>query len=234
MPIEHDGWLAERFGHPVWTVRGAASAEVRDHAAGHGGPALYQAKVPAREIDTVLDLATAGLGVVNVSVVLARAPGELEGVAADGVEVRELDPARDEGVLDVAAGAFSRSRFHLDPRIPGEVADSIKREWVRSYLRGTRGETAYVAIEDGALVGVLAVLVDGDARVIDLVGVAGAARSRGVGAALLGRFLGDSEGRCERVEVGTQAANEEATRFYERAGFRTARSVYDLHRVDAG
>jgi GNAT superfamily N-acetyltransferase len=232
LPIVEDRWLAERFGHPVWTVRGASSAEVREHVGAHTGRALYQAKVPATDVAALLDLATVGLVAVNVNCVLARAPADVGVPDAAGVTVRDLDPQRDEAVLDIAAGAFERSRFHLDPRIPGEIADRIKRDWVDSYLHGRRGEFAYAAELGGAIVGFLAVAADGDTRIIDLIGVAAPARGRGAGAALVHRFLADAVGRCTRVEVGTQAANTLATRLYEHAGFRAARSVYDLHRLD--
>ncbi len=234
MPIVEDRWLAERFGHPVWTVRGASSAEVGEHVATHPGRALYQAKVPATDAAAVLDLARARLVAVNVNCVLERAPARCDGPDATGVTVRVLDPARDGAVLDLAAGAFSLSRFHLDPRIPDAVANAIKRDWVDSYLHGRRGELAYVAEHDGALAGFLAVALAaaGEARVIDLVGVAPSARGRGIGAALVRRFLADADGRCDRVEVGTQVANASATRFYERAGFRAARASYDLHRLE--
>lgn len=232
MPIVEDRWLAERFDHPVWTVRDTSSAEVREHVAAHPGRALYQAKVPATHVDTVLDLATAGLVAVNVNCVLTRKPGAIDAPDEAGVTIRVLDPARDEAVRDIAAAAFERSRFHLDPRIPNALADRIKRDWIDSYLHGRRGEFAYVAEQGGTLRGFLAVAADGETRIIDLVGVAAPARGRGVGAALVRRFLADAEGVCARVEVGTQAANTPATRFYEQAGFRAARSVYDLHRLE--
>lgn len=232
MPIVADRWLAERFGHPVWSVRGACSTEVEDHVAAHPGRALYQAKVATSDVATVLDLARAGLVAVNVNSVLARSPGVIDVPPTDGVIVRELDPGTDEGVLAIAAGAFARTRFHLDPRVPDTVADAIKRDWIDSYLHGRRGEFAYVAVQDDAPVGFLAVAANADTRIIDLMGVAVAARGRGVGAALVGRFVADAEQSCTRVEVGTQAANAPATRFYERAGFRADRALYDLHRLE--
>lgn len=232
MPIVEDRWLAERFGHPVWSVRGASSTEVADHVAAHPGRALYQAKVATSDVATVLDLATAGLVPVNVNSVLARSPGVIDVPPTAGVTVRQLDPRTDEGVLAIAADAFERTRFHLDPRVPDTVADAIKRDWIDSYLHGRRGEFAYVAVEDDVPVGFLAVVADGDTRIIDLMGVAVAARGRGVGAALVGKFVLDAEESYSRVEVGTQAANAPATRFYERAGFRAARALYDLHRLE--
>jgi ribosomal protein S18 acetylase RimI-like enzyme len=69
----------------------------------------------------------------------------------------------------------------------------------------------------------------GTTRVIDLVAVDPARRERGLGRELVARFLRDSEGTCERVQVGTQAANLGAIRFYERLDFVVDATGYDLH-----
>ena len=231
MPIAADGWLAERFGHPVWTVRDAPATEVLEHAAGHPGRALYQAKVETGDLATVLELNVAGLVPVNVNTLLAREPGGSAPEPPDGVQVREIEPT-DTELADVAGRSFSRTRFHLDPRVPDEVADRIKRDWVVSYLEGARGETAYVALRDGRPVGFLLVLATDTERVIDLMGVAPQERGGGVGAALAGRFVAESANRCQIVRVGTQAANPGSTRFYEARGFRAAGAVYDMHRLE--
>ena len=231
MPITADGWLAERFGHSVWTVSGEPSAAVLEHAAANPGRALYQAKVDVGDVATVLDLARAGLVVVNVNSLLERAPAGPAEDPPPGIELRELE-AGDTEIAEVAQRTFSRTRFHLDPRIPDEVADLIKRAWVESYLSGVRGELAYVALRDGRPVGFLAVVATERERVIDLMGVDPGARGAGVGRALVRHFVAESAGRCQAVRVGTQAANPGATRFYEDAGFRAAGAAYDLHRLE--
>jgi ribosomal protein S18 acetylase RimI-like enzyme len=58
--------------------------------------------------------------------------------------------------------------------------------------------------------------------VIELIGVAPEARGSGAGAALVAATPAPSE-------VGTQAANVGATRFYERLGYVAARTAFDLH-----
>jgi ribosomal protein S18 acetylase RimI-like enzyme len=224
MPIEEDRWLAERLGRPAFTLRDPSADEpLPDTAA----PGFYQARVPCERTEVVAALGARGFQVVSTGITLARSPGGDAG--EPGIVVRDADPARDEALLDLGERAFSHDRFHLDPLIPDAVADGIKRDWVASCLRGDRGEQMLVAEEGGAPIGFLAVARSGGARVIDLIAVRPDARGRGAGAALVCRFLADSEGRCDEVRVGTQAANPRATRFYESLGFRTMDAAYDMH-----
>jgi ribosomal protein S18 acetylase RimI-like enzyme len=211
--IAEDGWLSERFGHPVFTV----------HELGELGRAgTYQAKVATADVPRLHQFLDAGFRVVCTSVTLRREAAPIDGSAG----VRPLDPARDVSLSDIAAQAFRFSRFHLDPDVPDEVAVRIKRDWAQAYVDGTRGEGALVAELDGDVVGFLGIVAAGDVRVIDLIAVAPAAQGRGAGAALVRRLCSDWPGP---VEVGTQTANERGIRFYERLGFETARTAYDLH-----
>ena len=224
MPVVEDRWLGERLGRAAFTVREpSATGSLPDQLE----PGFYQARVQCDRTDVVHALAGRGFRVVSTGLTLSRAPGSEESGAT--VPVREADPARDEAVLDLAASAFTRDRFHLDPAIPDEVADGIKREWAASYLRGARGEQLLVAELAGEPAGFLAVIGSDKARVIDLIAVRSDARSSGAGTALVQHFLAESEGRCDEVRVGTQAANPRATRFYESLGFRTVDAAYDMH-----
>ena len=217
MEIAEDGWLSERFGHPVFTVRGGFDPDALP-----ASPATYQAKVPSADVMLLHRLCDAGFRVVCTSVVLRREAGPLDGATG----VRPLDPERDASLPDIAAQAFRLSRFHLDPDVPDEVAVGIKRDWAQAYLDGTRGEGALVAELHGRVVGFLGVVASGDVRVIDLIAVSPEAQGRGAGRALVSRLCSDWSGP---VEVGTQTANERGIRFYERLGFETARTAYDLH-----
>jgi GNAT superfamily N-acetyltransferase len=211
--IAEDAWLSERFGHPVFTVH-----ELGDFSR----VGTYQAKVASADVVRLHQFLDAGFRVVCTSVTLRREPAPMS--AASGV--RPLDPSRDGGLPDIAAEAFRLSRFHLDPDVPDEVAVRIKGDWAQAYLDGTRGEGALVAELDGRVVGFLGVVASGDVRVIDLIAVAPEAQGRGAGRALVSRLCSDWSGP---VEVGTQTANERGIRFYERLGFETARTAYDLH-----
>jgi ribosomal protein S18 acetylase RimI-like enzyme len=227
--ISEDSWLSERFGHPVFTVRGpdglAAHAATQERA-------TYQARVAAGDVGGLAGLESAGMRVVNVTLTLTADPAVVPLGGSNG-EVREADPERDQALLEVARRSFRYTRFHLDPDVPQDVADRIKHDWVWSYLNGRRGDELLVAIRNGEPVGFLCGMAGtGDARrlrVIDLIGVAPEEQGSGAGRALVSAFLERAAGRCDTVEVGTQLANTQATAFYERLGFVATRAAYDLH-----
>lgn len=231
MEISQDRWLSECFGWPVFNVRAGIEddlAGLSEHAA-RQSRATYQAKVPALDVDLTARLERAGMSVVNLNLTLAREPGGEPTAVPAELEMREADPERDQGVRELAARAFRYSRFHLDPAIPDELAGGIKRDWVGNCLSGLRGERLLVAARDDEPVGFLAELRAGDVLVIDLIAVGPEAQGTGAGRALIERFQADAVGRAELLEVGTQAANIPATRFYERCGWVSARAAYDLH-----
>jgi ribosomal protein S18 acetylase RimI-like enzyme len=213
--ITEDRWLSARFGHPVFTVRTADG--VAEHMAKQRR-ATYQAKLPTDQVAAAHELCDAGLYVVDANVTLEREAEDL----GPGETVVAAAPEHEPAVLEIAATAFHASRFHLDPAVPVATAARIKRDWVESYFRGTRGDALLVALEDGVPTGFLAVL----GNAIDLVAVAKTHQGRGIGEALTREFLRRAAGR---VQVGTQLANIGATRFYERLGFETARTQYVLH-----
>jgi ribosomal protein S18 acetylase RimI-like enzyme len=221
-----DSWLSERFGHPVFTVDAADG--LGEHAAAQE-TASYQARMPVEDVEGLDALVRAGMRVVNVSVTLRADPAAPAPAAAAGFEVGDVGAEHGEALLAIAGSCFTHSRFHLDPDVPQQVADLIKRDWVSSYLAGSRGEELLVAARNGAPVGFLAVLARDGVRVIDLIGVAPEAQGSGAGTALVAAFHERSAGRCDAVEVGTQLANAPAMAFYERLGYVTVRSAYDLH-----
>lgn len=233
MEIRADGWLSERFGHPVFSVVGLESGvdgdELRRHLAGRP-VASYQAKVPTHDVRLAHDLCDGGFRVVCTAVTLSRAADAPPIEPAPGEPgVRPADPERDAELPELTADAFWATRFHLDPDVPDELARTIKRDWIAALVVGERGEETLVADVDGRPAGFLGIVAHPGVRTIDLTAVAPGAQGRGAGRALVRRFCEDSRGRCDAVEVGTQAANERAIRYYERLGFVTARTAYDLH-----
>jgi ribosomal protein S18 acetylase RimI-like enzyme len=196
-------------------------------------PAFYFAKVPTRRIDQVDALTQAGFRVVDVNVTLEREPTPLARPPGLDPAVRDYAPDDREAVLRIAASAFVYSRFHLDPKIPADLADSVKCAWADSYCQGTRGERLLVADVDGKVAGFLAILtrggLKGPERIIDLVAVGKSYQARGVGRKLVEVFIVQSTGCAASLKVGTQAANVPSIRLYERCGFRMAETVYVLH-----
>jgi ribosomal protein S18 acetylase RimI-like enzyme len=131
-------------------------------------------------------------------------------------------------VVAIAEREHTVSRFHLDPRIPDDVARTIKHDWVENFFRGARGDRLLVLERTGQVVGFLLVLDSAEAAVIDLITVAASARGRGAGSALVSALVASRPDRP--VLTGTQISNVDAVRFYERLGFTVLRTQFVLHR----
>jgi ribosomal protein S18 acetylase RimI-like enzyme len=240
--LSADAWLARQLGRDAFCVElsdghpGDAAASLpalSAHRDAHPR-AMYYGKVATTAVDAVEALSRVGFYVVDVNVTFAR--------AASAPAVRS-DPrftvtcATDDGagdVLEIAASAFRYSRFHLDPAIPIETANRLKRAWIESYLQKSRGDRLLVAIDErGMTAGFLAALLTdregATVAVIDLIGVRSHCQRSGAGTALVAAFCRAYADRCDRFEVGTQAANVPSLRFYHRLGFDVAATTYVLH-----
>ena len=216
MPAREDPWLAGVLGRPVYDVDGEPGDE----------PGFHYAKVDVEDVARVHALSARGFYTVDVNVTLAHE----RSTAGGGGDVEVARPEHHGALLDVAGSCFRYSRFHLDPQLPDELADAVKREWVRSYVEGTRGLELLAAVDEGAPAGFLAVLERDGARVIDLIGVAPSAQGRGVGKALVQAFVSRHSAPGRELLVGTQAANVPSLRLYAALGFSIRSSAYVLHR----
>jgi ribosomal protein S18 acetylase RimI-like enzyme len=236
MRLKPDPWLAERFGHPVYSIAGFPEsvderAWVRE-AVG-GGDAFIYARVPADDIGRLHLLSAEGFHVVDVALQYERDPAPLLSTGEhEGFLVRHANTEDYERVLDIAKSAFQYSRFHLDPLIPRHLADEVKRAWMDSYRLGSRGEACLVATDNEEVIGFLGILEvhrEKIVHVIDLIGVDPAAQGQGVGRCLVEKFVEESWGIAEELEVGTQVANIRSSRLYERCGFMVRGACYVLH-----
>jgi dTDP-4-amino-4,6-dideoxy-D-galactose acyltransferase len=216
--VRDDAWLTQRLGRPAFVVEPGDDA-----GALPGGAGFFHAKVPASDVARVGALEACGFRVVDLNLTLRREPSPLP---APALPVVEAGPEHRDAVLDIAVREQRSSRFHLDPAIPDDAAAAIKRDWAAAVLDGERGERMLVALDGDAVVGYIAAAAGGDAAVIDLIAVRAGHRSGGAGASLVAAV---AEGGARAVEVGTQAANVGALRFYERLGFRAIASRYVLH-----
>lgn len=247
MKILEDSWLASIFGYPVFKVDVPANnlpdhnpLEPLAHLSGHIADqpqALYYAKIGTAEIDTVRKLSALGFYVVDVNVTfgLEVKPGlDLpKPTQPQRCSIEEASPGHYDKILDIAASSFRYSRFHLDPLIPKNIADEIKREWIISYIKKARGDKLFAALEGNKPVGFLAALVgksDGeDAGTIDLVAVKSSHQGRSIGRALTTFFINYYRDKYDRLTVGTQVVNIPSMRLYEKLGFSITASQYVIH-----
>lgn len=246
--FDEDRWLSDVLARPAYRVHLAAEAApdaLRRAFEAHGAAgAFYTLKVDASAVPMVEALRSLGFYVADVNVTLsrrpepARPPGVPDSAPtpAQPVMVGPGEPSQVSDVLDVAGHCFRYSRFHLDPYIPQAVAHRVKREWVRSYVEGRRGDGWLVATRGGEVAGFLAWLDRDDAgcriRVIDLMGVSERCQRQGVGRALVRTFVEQAGEAIGRLEVGTQAANIPSLALYIACGFVPVRTQFVLHAHD--
>jgi len=233
-----DPWLAKSLGRSVYRVVSLPGSQCEQSLCAdmarlcEHGESFFYTRLATSEIRTCIALGHCGFNIVDTAITLSRGT---EGGHAPTESICVHTAARDEhdAILAVAAKCFRWSRFHLDPHIPREVADALKRRWVESYTDGTRGSALYAASVAGQVGGFLAVMesVEKGRRVaiIDLMGVAEEHQGKGVGRALVETFIEEWRGRASELRVGTQAANVRSLRLYESNGFRIASSQYVLH-----
>ena len=228
-----DGWLSETTGLACHKVSGEGDAGTVAAALTQAGDGFYFAKLPVTAVGTVKNYTSGGLFVVDTGVTLEMAAESTPEPGNADVTVRPATVADHDAAQMVAGSAFTLSRFHLDPLFPLALANRIKREWIRSYCEGRRGDVLFVAFLGEKVVGFLAALKAdagaNSAAVIDLVAVDASARGRGVGRALVAAFKNHYSGRVALLRVGTQIANSASLKLYRRCGFGFAEAAYVLH-----
>lgn len=243
MRIDPDPWLESILGYRVFRVVPSTALQSFPSEKGEDktifvtagrGRAFYYAKVPTLNVAQVRAFTGAGFAVVDVSVTFSRPPGPIEGTSEPRIRVADVEPGEHEAVLRIAESSFVYSRFHLDPQIDNEQANAVKREWIRNYILGRRGERLLVAHYDGEPAGFLAVLSAQDAagnrtRVIELVAVDRSFQGRGIGRTMVAYLVNDSAGAYAAVKVGTQVANIPSMSLYEKCGFQISETAYVLH-----
>ena len=236
MEIKSDDWLSGIFGYPVFQVYADVHENVEDQLHDHiasQSKALYWAKIPTDAVMIGRQLLAQGFYVVDVNATVERRANiEDRFCDARGIEVHAYAPQY-ESVLDVARSCFRRSRFHLDPNIPNDMADTVKVEWVRNYTRGLRGDKLFVVAKGEHVIGFLAALVyERDGMMVangDLLGVLEPFQRLGVGRILLEAFVREYKKRCDFLQGGIQMSNISSLRLSDRMGFFVSRAQQILH-----
>lgn len=218
--LRRDDWLSDVLELEVYATDATGAAP------DDGRRSLTFAKVDVADTPAGVRLQDAGFRIVDTNVTFEHKGGT---PAAPAVSVAPAAGGHAEALINLAGRAFRYSRFHLDPALPDDLANRVKREWVRNYTTGRRGLELLAAVDGATPVGFLAVLEQGDARVIDLVAVAPEAQGRGVGRTLVDTFVRRHAGNGRRLVVGTQLANAPSLRLYAACGFEVASASYVFH-----
>ena len=233
-PLKHDAWLSKLLGRDAYSL--SVTPPLLEAAAGHHSrgysqlrelqakPVFLTAKVPVTDGAAVEFLEDHGFRLVDTNLRFEKAAETPTAVAGDCV-LRFAEPTDRDAVVDLARRNFVFTRFHQDRTIPKSVADEIKAQWAGNFFKGERGNRLVVAEvgEQGQqkLVGFALLLTPGGGQVIiDLIAVEGAYRRRGIAAEMIA-FV-ESQFAPAVIAVGTQVANLQSVRLYEKLGFRVA------------
>lgn len=227
-----DAFLEHCLERPVLRLREIAAASRAITAAQANRDWMIEARVPVEQIGALASLTDLGFRIVDTNIQLDCRSESLTAAAqvvGGGWRVRTAKTSDRDVVETIAARQLTTSRFHLDPRIGGQLAARVKREWVGNFFEGRRGERLLLVETDAGVRGFLLVLEQEALGVIDLVALEPDARGSGATAALVESWRAGSP-QLERFLVGTQISNVRSLRAYAKLGFRVCAAVHVLHK----
>lgn len=196
--------------------------------------ALVWTKVPTETPGRVEGLLRCCFRLITTEVQLAhRSGGTVRsfpfGDSESRISVRSAQPADERLVCDIAATAFTKDRFHRDPKVGADAAKRIKRAWVENFFKGQRGDRMLLAEgSDGSVAGFVKLRDLPDATVIALIAVAPSAQGKGMMRALTEAVLDDSLERSREVRVGTRLTHTRSLELYTQLGFSIIASSHGL------
>jgi ribosomal protein S18 acetylase RimI-like enzyme len=175
---------------------------------------------------------------VDSSTCLADWPssaGPLPSASRDAVPpIRQFRAGDIPALQNLAAGAFTLSRFSADPFFRPDQVQAFHREWVKNLCHGL-AQAVLVCEVEGRVAGfVSCALSDGEGR-IPLIATDGRFRRQGIGRALMRAALRWFAAAGAKVaHVKTQAHNYPALALYHRAGFTVSRTELTFSTTPGG
>ena len=128
--------------------------------------------------------------------------------------------ANTEDIENLAFNSFVFDRFHQDPNIPNLIASEIKKQWVKNFFLGQRGDECFVKkAKNGKIIGFLLSNFSDQFPKIDLIAVDKNYRNQGLGKSLILDFLNFYRNQNKDFLVSTQIDNFKSIRLYESLGF---------------
>jgi ribosomal protein S18 acetylase RimI-like enzyme len=155
-------------------------------------------------------------------------------------KIRLATPADSDKVAALAKTAFLYDRFHADPAIDRERADSLHESWLRNSCGGRSADAVVMAESDDELLGFAACMVQRDtpgrlgrkAGTMLIAASAEHARQRGVAhATMMAATEWLRQQGCEIVDGGTQVRNVPSARLFRRCGYSYVGASISLRRI---
>lgn len=184
---------------------------------------LYFLCAPADD-DSVLMAEKSGFHLVDIRMELScQVPDQPKDMDLFVRHHRDFDLSE---LQEIAADAYTDSRFYFDRSFSREQASALYREWIVKSCHGDADAVLIVPHQETVGGFITCHLEPPNMGRIGLIGVNSNARSVGLGGALVGASLNYfCDQGVKEVRVVTQGRNIAAQRLYQSAGFRT-QSMY--------
>jgi dTDP-4-amino-4,6-dideoxy-D-galactose acyltransferase len=229
--------LYRRPGQTALTLQQELLQRVLQEARG-AGVRYLTIRIPAGDIAAIEQLENLGFRMVDGILNFGRSLDDLA-TESGALAVRASEPQDIPALREIAGASFSIDRFHSDPVIGKDKADEVERAWVENSCQGL-ADCVLVAEVDGEPAGFTTLKLDRMAEsklgtkvgVVVLVAISPRHRRRGLAKALsLSSLRWFRAAGCRWAEVGTQAANIDAARVYQAAGFRLTSTSLTLKQL---
>ena len=190
-------------------------------------PVLIYTRICASDSKFTIQLEDIGFHIVETNAVYLRDMKKKVKIQGRCTVRNALSEDRDD-VCVITEKCFRYSRFHNDPNIDNQVANSIKVLWVSNYFLGKRGDKMVVAEVDNIVVGFLLLLYKEDKLIVDLIAVDSNYRRENIASDMIAYVAQNCDG-FKHIQAATQLINVESIKFYEKNSFRFKSSSYAFH-----
>lgn len=216
--LHRDEWLSNYFDGGAYAYQPIKNSEKSPKIK----KGFLYAKIPSENLALCNQLIGEQYNLVDISLLFEqKTPVNFD--AKKNLAVDFVKKIEEKEIIDIAYQSFIFSRFHQDTRIPKNVADQIKADWVKNYFLGLRGDNMIAAHVDGKVVGFLLLIHQ---NTIDLIAVLSGFQKQGIATALMG-FANQKVGL---LKAGTQLNNHGSMIMYQRSGFFLTQAHYVLHK----
>jgi len=230
----HDDWLSQMLKNDAFKLLmgrpgQVSEKEIRQNLGEvlHQAPVFVYTKIAVDALDCSDIVQTLGFRLVDTNVTFQKLLTNSNPVG-NLTDIRFARTEDREEVSRIAGNSFRLSRFHLDPKIGNDIANTIKVNWATNYFAGKRGDAMVVSENGGRLSGFLQLLYCDDEMVIDLIAVDKEERRKHIASDMI-TFAESNRRGAKSIRVGTQVANLPSMTLYEKLGFHITDAAYVFH-----
>ena len=224
--LKHDFWLSEQLECNAFHLCDFKNFSEDDFPK---GKYFIDAKVKIEDRVHLKKLIELGFELIETNVQLKRC---LQPFDISSPTCRFAVPEDKMQIEKIALSNFTKSRFHVDPKISNLKANLIKKNWASNFFNGVRGKWLVVSEVNNEIFGFTQILETSSAEIIiDLIAVEEKKRGQGIGQQMISYAYNNCGISNVVIKVGTQLINADSIRFYERLGFlfESASDVFHCH-----